>query len=62
MAVPLRLTQLTFTPQNFCLRYFFGLFGLGCLEILLLSMPESLEAIAVKKKSQNATLKFFDFI
>ena len=38
-----------FYPRNSRFRYFFGLFWLRCLEILLLSMPESMEAIAVQK-------------
>ena len=46
-----------FYPLGSGFRYFFWL---GCLEILLLSMPKSLEAITVQK-SKNATMIFGTF-
>ena len=64
MAVQLRLTGVKsayFNPLNSRFCYFCGFLWLGCLQMLVLLMPESLEAIAVKKKSKNPTLKFLDF-
>ena len=61
MAVQLRLTGVKsayFYPPNSCCRYFFGFLWLGCLKILVLSMPESLEAIAVQKV-QKCHFEFF---
>ena len=52
MAHPLRLTGVKsadFYPPNSRFWYFLGFFWLGYLEILVLAMPKSLEAIAVKK-------------
>ena len=40
---------------------FFGFFWLGCLEILVLAMPESMEAIAVKKSPKMPLWNFLTF-
>ena len=64
VAVPLRLTGVksaNFYGPNSRFRYFFGFFWLGCLEILVLSMPESLEAIAVKKSPKMPLWNFLTF-
>mgnify|MGYP005666914267 CR=1 FL=1 len=64
MAYPLRLTGVKsadFYPPNSHFWYFFGFFWLGCLEILVLSMPESLEAIAVKKSPKMPLWIFWTF-
>ena len=61
MVVQLRLTGVKsayFYPPNSRFRYWFEVLWLGCLKILVLSMPESLEAIQ-SKKSKNDTLIFF---
>jgi hypothetical protein len=61
MADPLRLRGVKsadFYPLNSRFWYSFGVFWLGCLEILVLSMPESHFS---QKNPKNATLKFFDF-
>ena len=67
MAHPLRLTGVKsadFYPPNSRFWYFFGFFWLGCLEILVLAMPESLEAMSVQKSPKMPLwnfLTFFDF-
>ena len=64
MAYPLRLTGVKsadFYPPNSRFWYFFGFFWLGCLEILVLAMAESLEAIAVKKSPKMPLWIFWTF-
>ena len=67
MAVQLRLTGVKsayFYPPNSRFQYFLGVFWLGCLEILSLSMPISLEALSVQKSPKVPLwnfLTFFDF-
>ena len=62
LAHPLRLRGVKsadFYPPNSRFQYFFGFFWLGCLEILVLAMLESLEAIAVKKSLKMPLWIFF---
>ena len=64
LAHPLRLRGVKsadFYPPNSRFRYFFGFFWLGCLEILVLAMPESMEAIAVKKSPKMPLWNFLTF-
>ena len=64
LAHPLRLRGVKsadFYPPNSRFRYFFVFFWLGCLEILVLAMPESLEAIAVKKSPKMPLWIFWTF-
>ena len=64
LAHPLRLRGVKsadFYPPNSRFRYFFGFFWLGCLEILVLAMPVSLEAIAVKKSPKIPLWNFWTF-
>ena len=64
MAYPLRLTGVKsadFYPPNSRFRYFFYFFLLGCLEILVLAMPESLKAIVVKKSPKMPLWNFLTF-
>ena len=64
LADPLRLRGVKsadFYPPNSRFRYFFGFFWLGCLEILVLAMPESMEAIAVKKSPKMPLWNFLTF-
>ena len=55
------LKSADFYPPNPRFRYFFGFFWLGCLEILVLSMPISLEAMSVQKSPKMPLWKFLTF-
>ena len=62
MAYPLRLTGVKsadFYPPNSRFWYFFWFFWLGCLEILVLSMPINLEAISVQKSLKMPLWNFW---
>ena len=64
LAYPLRLKGVKsadFYPPNSRFPYFFGFVWLGCLEILVLAMPVSLEAIAVKKSPKIPLWNFWTF-
>ena len=53
--------QLTFTLRTPVFDIFLGCFWLGCLEILLLAMLVSLEALAVKKSPKIPLWNFWTF-
>ena len=53
--------QLTFSLRTPVFDIFLVFFWLGCLEILVLAMPESMEAIAVKKSPKMPLWNFLTF-